>query len=81
LKYNNSHILEVVFDIAGEILGLPRSELKKTDMFREDLGADSMDMFEIRVLLEEKFEMTIPDKDVKNITSIEETYKYIKTKL
>lgn len=53
---------------------------KKSD-YVKDLEADSLDMIELVMNLEEKFKIDIPDEDMKYINTIENTIKYIKNKI
>jgi acyl carrier protein len=45
--------------------------------FMDDIGADSLDIVELVMNLEEHFELEIPDEDVENIHTVEELIKYI----
>jgi len=49
--------------------------------FADDLGADSLDQVELIMAIEEKFNVSISDKDVKNITTVQNVIDYIKNVL
>ena len=46
----------------------------------EDLGADSLDVVDVLMSLEDEFEMEIPDEDVENIKTVGQLVEYIKAK-
>ena len=48
--------------------------------FVDDLGADSLDLVELVMALEEEFDLEIPDEDAEKITNVGDAVKYIKDK-
>ena len=63
-------MLEKVKEIVAESLNVEESTLSETTSFKEDLGADSLDLFEMVMALEEEFEVEIPTEDLENIKTI-----------
>uniref|UniRef100_UPI00248D5CB1 acyl carrier protein n=1 Tax=Cloacibacillus porcorum TaxID=1197717 RepID=UPI00248D5CB1 len=49
--------------------------------FVDDLGADSLDVFQIIMGIEEEFDIEIPDEDAEKLTTVGEAMEYVKTKL
>lgn len=75
-----------VFDeIAGVITktlkGVDVTQIKLETRFEEDLSADSLDLVELIMELEEKYDMTIPDEDAQGIATVGDAVKYIETRL
>jgi len=53
--------------------------LSETTSFKEDLGADSLDLFEMVMAFEEAFEVEIPSEDLEQITTVGDVVKYIES--
>ena len=62
-------MLEKVKEIVAESLNVEESTLSETTSFKEDLGADSLDLFEMVMAFEEAFEVEIPSEDLEQITT------------
>jgi acyl carrier protein len=77
--------MATVFDrvkgIVVEQLGVDEAEITPEASFVEDLGADSLDVVELVMALEEEFEMEIPDEDAEKIVTVGEAAKYIEQHL
>lgn len=71
-------ILNKVKAIISEQLGIDESEITMESSFIEDLGADSLDIVELVMALEEEFEIVIPDEDAEKIGTVGEAVNYIK---
>jgi acyl carrier protein len=67
--------------IVSNILGLPLNELNHNDRFIEELGADSLAMFELRMEFEKYFNIRILDEDVEHLATIENAANYILKRL
>jgi len=74
-------IVRQVKQVTSDVLGIPASELELNDHFINDLGADSLNMFEIRMALEAEFRLVIPDQDVAVISTVAEVSKYFLRRL
>ena len=61
----------------AEQLGLKAEEIKNEASFMDDLGADSLDVGELGMALEEKFDIEIPDEDAEKILTVSDAIKYI----
>lgn len=71
-------MLERIMEIVTESLGTD-AELTAETRFNEDLGADSLDLFELVMALEEEFEVEIPTEELAQIATIGDVEKYIES--
>lgn len=67
--------------IIAEQLGVSLEEVKETASFIDDLGADSLDIVELIMALEEEFEVEIPDEDAEKIQSVGDAIKFVQAKV
>jgi acyl carrier protein len=67
-----------VSGIIVEQLGVTKEELVPDARFIDDLGADSLDIVELVMALEEEFDIEIPDDDAENIQTIGDAFTYVK---
>ena len=70
-------ILAKLKPIIAEQLGVDEAEVKEDASFTEDLNADSLDLVELIMSLEEQFKLQISDEDAEKITSVGEAVDYI----
>ena len=63
--------------IVVEQLGVAEAEVTPEASFVEDLGADSLDVVELVMALEEEFNVEIPDEDAEKIITVNEAVKYL----
>jgi acyl carrier protein len=73
-------ITERVKAIIVEQLGVSLEDVKPAASFIEDLGADSLDIVELIMALEEEYDLEIPDEDAEKIQTVEDVTKYIQNK-
>ena len=66
--------------IIAEQLNVEESEIKEDSNFKEDLGADSLDLFELVMALEEEFGVEIPSEDLESIVTEKDVIEYLKGK-
>jgi acyl carrier protein len=74
-------VLEKVKKIICDQLDIEESIITMESVIIEDLGADSLDVVDIIMSLEEEFDMEIPDEQVENIKTIGDIVKYIEENL
>jgi acyl carrier protein len=68
---------ERVIEIVCENLGVNREQVTRQTSFQEDVGADSLDIVELVMELEEEFEITIPEEHADKIKTVGEAIDYI----
>ena len=67
--------------IIAEVLNVDEEEITMETTFVDDLGADSLDIFQIIMGIEEEFDIEIPDEDAEKLTTVGEAMSYVKAKL
>ena len=72
---------ERVAGIIVQQLGVPREEVVAEASFIDDLGADSLDIVELVMAMEEEFNIEIPDEDAEKIQTIGAAIAYLRGKL
>ena len=76
-----SDSLDDVKSIITELLDVETSEIATDSRFREDLGADSLDLVELIMAFEDKFGGEISDEQAQKITTVGEAVSYIDTNM
>ncbi len=74
-------MFEKVKSKIAEQLSIDENEITMDSGFVDDLGADSLDIVELIMALEEEFDMEIPDEDAEKITTVGDVVEYIKTRV
>lgn len=74
-------VLERVTKVIVDRLDVEENKVTAEASFREDLGADSLDVVELVMELEDEFEMEISDEDAEKITTVGSAVTYIESKL
>ena len=77
---NENEILEKLKDIIVEQLGVEEEIITGESTFVDDLSADSLDIVELVMNIEEEFDIEIPDEDAEKIVTVGDVVKYIKEK-
>ncbi len=73
-------VLEKVKEVISEQLGIEDTDSITTETtFIDDLGADSLDIVELIMALEEEFDMEIPEEEAEKITSVGDVVGYIES--
>ena len=70
-----------VKDIIVEQLSVSEEEVVPEASFVDDLGADSLDLVELIMVMEEKFEQEIPDEDAEKLQTVQDAISYIKDRV
>jgi len=70
-------ILSGLADIVNEVAGVPVDDVQLEKSFVDDLDIDSLSMVEVVVAAEEKFDVKIPDDDVKGLKTVGDAVSYI----
>jgi acyl carrier protein len=74
-----SDVLDRVKRIIVDRLGVDESEVTPEASFKDDLGADSLDIVELVMELEDEFDLEISDEDAEKITTVGEVIAYIES--
>jgi acyl carrier protein len=74
---DREEILGKIQEITADRLGVDETDVTPDASFREDLEADSLDLVELIMELEEQFGMEIPDEEAEKITTVEEAVDYV----
>ncbi|MBO4553212.1 acyl carrier protein [bacterium] len=72
---------EKVKDIIVKQLGVKPEEVTEDANFTDDLGADSLDLVEVVMALEEEFEAPVPDEEAEKIKTVGDAVRFIDAKL
>ena len=70
-------ILSGLAEIVNEVAGVPTADVQLDKSFIDDLDVDSLSMVEVVVAAEEKFDVKIPDDDVKDLSTVGDAVSYI----
>lgn len=70
-----------VKEVIAEQLGINEEDISIESSFIDDLGADSLDIVEFVMALEEEFELDIPDSDAERLDTVGDLVKYISDKV
>ena len=71
--------LEKLKKVIAEVLNVDPEEIRPETTFMDDLGADSLDVFQIFMGIEEEFDIEIPPEKAESITTVEEAVNLIKS--
>ena len=75
---NTEEVFEKVKAIIVEQLGVADTSVEMEASFIDDLGADSLDIVELVMALEEEFDIEIPDADAEKVVTVGDVVEYIK---
>lgn len=70
-------MLETIQKLVAENLGIEEETITENASFKEDLGVDSLDLFELVMALEEEYDLEIPTEDLEKLTTVGEVAAYI----
>ncbi|MBS3810278.1 MAG: acyl carrier protein [Halanaerobiales bacterium] len=74
-------VFERIVQVTSEELAISEEEVTKDASFIDDLGADSLDVVELIMALEEEFDIEIPDEDAEEIATVGNAVDYIEASL
>lgn len=63
-------VLEAIREVAVEVLSVEPDQVTEDARFKEDLDADSLDLVELVMGLEERFDITVPEEDLEGVTTV-----------
>jgi len=70
-------MLERIKELTAENLGVDAANITNETSFKDDMGADSMDLFELVMALEEEYDVEIPTEELEKIATIADVIQYI----
>lgn len=73
----DNEVLTGLAEIVNEITGIPASDVQVEKSFQDDLDVDSLSMVEIATAAEDKFNIRIPDEDLKNLKTVGDAVDFI----
>ena len=71
-------MLEKIREIVAEQLSVEEDEINLDTSFRDDLGADSLDLYELSELLREEYGIEIPEEEVGNLLTVGDVVEFLK---
>ena len=77
----SEEIMAKLKELVIDRLNVEEDQIKPDASFIEDLGADSLDIVELIMGIEEEFDVEIPDEDAEKLTNVGEALSYVKGKL
>ena len=73
-------MLEKLKEIIADQLNVDAASITAESSFKDDLGADSLDLFELVMSLEEEYDVEIPSEDLEKILTVGDVIKYLEDK-
>jgi acyl carrier protein len=74
-------VLDDIKQIIVDIKDIPEEDIKLESSFTEDLDADSLDMVEMLMQLEEKYDIHVPEEDAEKIKIVQDLVNYIEARI
>ncbi|MCI5226777.1 MAG: acyl carrier protein [Candidatus Electrothrix sp. AX2] len=72
-------VADKMIDIIEEQLSVDKEKIVPGASFVDDLGADSLDLVELIMAMEEEFDIEIPDEDAEKIATVQDAINYVNT--
>lgn len=73
-------MLEKLKEIIADQLSVDESEIELSTSFKDDLGADSLDLFELVMALEDEYNVEIPAEELTDLNTVGDVIDYLKNK-
>lgn len=74
-------IFDEIVELLSDQMNIDKSMLRPETRFVEDLHTDSLDMVEMLIALEDKYNITVPDEDAKQLSTLGKLAEYIESKV
>lgn len=71
-------MFEKIQNLVAQQLGIDEAKIQPESSFKEDLGADSLDLFELVANLEDEYSVEIPADELENLTTVQAVIDYLK---
>ena len=73
--------LDTLKEVAAEVLSVDPDQITETARFKEDLDADSLDLVELVMGLEERFDIEVPEDDLEGVTTVGQAVDLVMAKV
>ena len=73
--------LDTLKEVAAEVLSVDPEQVTETARFKEDLDADSLDLVELVMGLEERFDIEVPEEDLEGVTTVGQAVDLVLSKV
>jgi acyl carrier protein len=73
--------LDTIKEVAAEVLSVDPGQVTETARFKEDLDADSLDLVELVMGLEERFDIEVPEDDLEGVTTVGQAVDLVLSKV
>lgn len=73
-------MFEKIKEIIAEQLNVDMESITMDSSLKDDLGADSLDLFQVVMALEEEYDLEIPSEDLADVSTVEDVINYLKNK-
>ena len=73
--------LSALREVAVDVLSVEPDQVKEDARFKEDLDADSLDLVELVMGLEERFDIAVPEEDLENVTTVGQAVDLVMSKV
>lgn len=73
-------MLEKMQELIADQLSVDADSITESSSFKDDLGADSLDLYELIMALEEEYDVEIPTDDLENISTVGDVINFLKDK-
>ncbi|MDQ1403839.1 MAG: acyl carrier protein [Actinomycetota bacterium] len=77
----NEQLMQTVQDVAVEVLNVERAAVTATASFKDDLDADSLDLVELVMALEERLDITVPEAELEQISTVGDAVEMLAAKV
>ncbi len=74
-------MFEKIAELIADQLGIDASDVSADSRFDEDLNADSLDLFELVMAIEEEYGVEIPSEDLEKLATVQDVIDYIESKM
>lgn len=78
MPLTEQEILSGVTEILGDAAGVPAAKVRPEQSFANDLEVDSLSMYEVAMMTQERFGVEIPDEDMKGLRTVADLVAYIR---
>jgi acyl carrier protein len=79
-KRRNNIMLEKMQELIADQLSVDADSITEASSFKDDLGADSLDLYELIMALEEEYDVEIPTDDLESINTVGDVINFLKEK-